>query len=221
MQQRYYDPIAGRFLSVDPVVTDWDSGSSFNRYVYAQNNPYKYVDPDGRFGFLAFLATPPGLAITAVAVVGHYVLPGREAREQSLASILQAAQPKADGEGSTPEEIENSSGGDTAGQRVTGSERDKILGEQQNSDGTWTCGRCGGTLGDRSKVDIGHKNVPRSKNGNKHPDNLQCEGQACNRSAGNRGSVKPGSDCISKGNCQPPKKDPPPKPEPPKPPEPK
>jgi uncharacterized protein RhaS with RHS repeats len=48
MQQRYYDPIAGRFLSVDPVVTDWDSGSSFNRYVYAQNNPYRYTDPDGR-----------------------------------------------------------------------------------------------------------------------------------------------------------------------------
>lgn len=48
MQQRYYDPTAGRFLSVDPVVTNWDSGSSFNRYVYAQNNPYRYTDPDGR-----------------------------------------------------------------------------------------------------------------------------------------------------------------------------
>lgn len=26
MQQRYYDPIAGRFLSVDPVVTDANTG---------------------------------------------------------------------------------------------------------------------------------------------------------------------------------------------------
>ncbi len=49
MQQRYYDPIAGRFLSVDPVVTDAKSGSSFNRYVYGNNNPYKFVDPDGKF----------------------------------------------------------------------------------------------------------------------------------------------------------------------------
>lgn len=45
MQQRYYDPIAGRFLSVDPVAA---SEVSFNRYWYANNNPYKYIDPDGR-----------------------------------------------------------------------------------------------------------------------------------------------------------------------------
>ncbi len=48
MQQRYYDPIAGRFLSVDPVTTDAKTGDHFNRYVYAENNPYKFKDPDGR-----------------------------------------------------------------------------------------------------------------------------------------------------------------------------
>ncbi len=48
MQQRYYDPIAGRFLSIDPVVTDANTGGSFNRYNYAENNPYKFIDPDGR-----------------------------------------------------------------------------------------------------------------------------------------------------------------------------
>ncbi|MEN9865281.1 MAG: hypothetical protein RL748_871, partial [Pseudomonadota bacterium] len=50
MQQRYYDPVAGRFLSTDPVLTDANTGASFNRYVYANNSPYRYVDPDGRFG---------------------------------------------------------------------------------------------------------------------------------------------------------------------------
>jgi RHS repeat-associated protein len=48
MQQRYYDPTAARFLSIDPVVTDATTGNSFNRYAYSSNNPYKYIDPDGR-----------------------------------------------------------------------------------------------------------------------------------------------------------------------------
>jgi RHS repeat-associated protein len=55
MQQRYYDPLAGRLLSIDPVTTDADTGSSFNRYDYAHNNPYKFVDPDGRNPLLKLL----------------------------------------------------------------------------------------------------------------------------------------------------------------------
>ncbi len=42
MQQRYYDPQVGRFLSVDPAA------SEFNRYDYAADNPYRFTDPDGR-----------------------------------------------------------------------------------------------------------------------------------------------------------------------------
>ncbi len=48
MQQRYYDPIARRFLSTDPVNTDSDTSRSFGRYHYANNNPFRYIDPDGR-----------------------------------------------------------------------------------------------------------------------------------------------------------------------------
>ena len=48
MQQRYYDPGVGRFLSVDPVEADPHSGGLFNRYMYAANNPYTFIDPDGR-----------------------------------------------------------------------------------------------------------------------------------------------------------------------------
>ena len=48
MQQRYYDPMIGVFLSVDPV-TAYDSPvASFNRYRYANGNPYSLIDPDGR-----------------------------------------------------------------------------------------------------------------------------------------------------------------------------
>ncbi len=50
MQQRYYDPMLGRFLSVDPVTANSGTGANFNRYWYANNNPYKFTDPDGRLG---------------------------------------------------------------------------------------------------------------------------------------------------------------------------
>lgn len=48
MQQRYYDPSIGWFLSVDPVSADSNTGQNFNRYWYANNNPYRFTDPDGR-----------------------------------------------------------------------------------------------------------------------------------------------------------------------------
>jgi len=46
-QQRYYDPVLARFLSADPVPPK-DTGVNFNRYWYANDNPYKFTDPDGR-----------------------------------------------------------------------------------------------------------------------------------------------------------------------------
>ncbi|NUO75108.1 MAG: RHS repeat-associated core domain-containing protein [Lysobacter sp.] len=48
MQQRYYDPTLGRFLSVDPVAANSITGENFNRYWYASNNPFRFADPDGR-----------------------------------------------------------------------------------------------------------------------------------------------------------------------------
>ncbi|MGE8399347.1 MAG: RHS repeat-associated core domain-containing protein [Burkholderiales bacterium] len=48
MQQRYYDPQIGRFLSVDPVTANSSSDTRlFGRYQYAFNNPYRFTDPDG------------------------------------------------------------------------------------------------------------------------------------------------------------------------------
>ncbi len=48
MQQRYYDPIVGRFISADPVAADNATGANFNRYWYANNNPNTNKDIDGR-----------------------------------------------------------------------------------------------------------------------------------------------------------------------------
>ncbi len=54
MQQRYYDPSIGRFLSADAVSADANSGENFNRYKYASNNPYRFMDPDGRYDLQFF-----------------------------------------------------------------------------------------------------------------------------------------------------------------------
>ncbi|MFZ2990701.1 RHS repeat-associated core domain-containing protein [Ideonella sp.] len=56
MQQRYYDPLIGRFMSADPVRPDAATGGNFNRYWYANNSPYRYTDPDGRLAFLVPMA---------------------------------------------------------------------------------------------------------------------------------------------------------------------
>ena len=48
MQQRYYDPGIGAFLSVDPVTAYGGDYRFFNRYAYGFNNPYRFSDPDGR-----------------------------------------------------------------------------------------------------------------------------------------------------------------------------
>jgi RHS repeat-associated protein len=45
---RYYHSGLGRFMSVDPAPADPADPQSWNRYAYVLNNPYKYVDPDGR-----------------------------------------------------------------------------------------------------------------------------------------------------------------------------
>ena len=46
---RHYDPLVGRFMGVDPVPFAQTNLHSFNRYIYGNNNPYKYVDPDGQW----------------------------------------------------------------------------------------------------------------------------------------------------------------------------
>jgi RHS repeat-associated protein len=45
MQQRYFDPNLPIFISPDPNPAN---AENFNRYAYANNNPYTFVDPDGR-----------------------------------------------------------------------------------------------------------------------------------------------------------------------------
>ncbi len=54
MKARYYGGIVGRFISPDPVSVDTSTGGNFNRYWYANNNPQRFVDPDGRIAQVAY-----------------------------------------------------------------------------------------------------------------------------------------------------------------------
>ena len=62
---RWYDPRIGRFLAIDPAGFDPQNPQSFNRYAYANNNPYKYVDPDGRAAETALDVISLGLSANA------------------------------------------------------------------------------------------------------------------------------------------------------------
>jgi RHS repeat-associated protein len=68
MQARYYDQDIGRFYSNDPVGFLPSNLHSFGRYTYANNNPYKYTDPDGRWG-IQVAAGLIGFAIGAVSEI--------------------------------------------------------------------------------------------------------------------------------------------------------
>jgi len=46
-EARYYDPVVGRFMSVDPLLKSSDN-VIFSLYTYVNNNPQKYVDPTGK-----------------------------------------------------------------------------------------------------------------------------------------------------------------------------
>jgi len=50
MQARYYDPVMGRMLSLDPeTFTSKDMNQNyFNRYTYTMNNAVNSIDPDGK-----------------------------------------------------------------------------------------------------------------------------------------------------------------------------
>ena len=67
MGARYYAPALGRFIGMDPKEVDPEDVHSFNRYAYANNNPFKYVDSDGR---------SPVLLIPLVWTVGNAAISG-------------------------------------------------------------------------------------------------------------------------------------------------
>ncbi|SFW38032.1 RHS repeat-associated core domain-containing protein [Luteibacter sp. UNCMF366Tsu5.1] len=54
MQARYYDPIVGRFVGIDPSRPAPGDPFGFNRFAYANNSPLVHIDPDGRNAIITY-----------------------------------------------------------------------------------------------------------------------------------------------------------------------
>jgi RHS repeat-associated protein len=78
MGARYYDPGLGRFMGPDPAPTAPENVNGVNRYAYANNNPYKFVDPDGHspidVAFLVWDLGKLGVAVYSGSGVGEAAL---------------------------------------------------------------------------------------------------------------------------------------------------
>ncbi len=91
MQARYYDPLLGRFLSNDPL--SFRDIHSFNRYAYANNNPYKYVDLNGESATGVVIAVMTADAVTpdptdVVAIPKLVIYGGSLLAAQAIDSIV-------------------------------------------------------------------------------------------------------------------------------------
>jgi RHS repeat-associated protein len=62
---RFYDPDVGRFLTQDSLLGDAAKAPSLHRYAYANSNPVRFADPDGR----AAVDFAKGFAVSALTAV--------------------------------------------------------------------------------------------------------------------------------------------------------
>ncbi|WP_414485391.1 RHS repeat-associated core domain-containing protein [Stenotrophomonas sp. EMP41] len=115
MQQRYYSPEIGAFLSVDPVAAYGGRSSLFNRYRYANSSPYNFVDPDGRVPVVTRMkdgsvkisfptkfsgdgATPKNIATfkeQVASMSGTYDIGGKETRVTVEVTDIERSTPRA------------------------------------------------------------------------------------------------------------------------------
>ncbi|WP_435105862.1 RHS repeat domain-containing protein [Arhodomonas sp. AD133] len=87
-QARWYDAEIARFHAIDPAGFTESNIHSFNRYMYSNNNPYRYVDPDGRVAVSALVAAAAwagGAAWTAYDTYNTYEENGAAAAAGTLA----------------------------------------------------------------------------------------------------------------------------------------
>jgi RHS repeat-associated protein len=68
MNARLYDPVLGRMLAPDIMVSNANDADAYNRFTYAHNNPLKYTDPDGNLPVLAIAGIAAGITFVASSI---------------------------------------------------------------------------------------------------------------------------------------------------------
>lgn len=82
---RLYDPVVGRFLSVDPIVDLTDPQQS-NGYAYAHNNPVTHADPTGLA--ISLTASEKAAALAGAGLSAAEVAQAQATMGKSLSSVI-------------------------------------------------------------------------------------------------------------------------------------
>lgn len=192
MQERYYDPTIARFISADPDPVKTDTAWNFNRYAYAANNPYKYVDPDGRaVRCTDTTCTAEGDSIAEAAIDALTIAIIYASRALENVFNESAETPATDDGGESvsdrepgPDGKRGSTGGPGAGRRFP-QESPEVRADKEGV----PCRYCGvpttnepGRSNSRERDHID----PRSRGGNNSSENEGDACRTCNRSKGAR-----------------------------------
>ncbi|MDC8015902.1 RHS repeat-associated core domain-containing protein, partial [Tahibacter soli] len=190
MQARYYDPFAGRFLAIDPVSAE---AETFNRYWYANNNPYKNIDPDGRDAGMYY--TEPRYAVPTPNLPPDVALLALEIEATIMAGPLA---PRAVSliKGLNREAInKGTSGGPRAGKPFTkAGKKEVIRRNEEKNNGVTKCEGCNretspakqskpGTPTPKDETRIDHI-FPKKEGGDGAPSNGQVLCSECNLDKG-------------------------------------
>ncbi|MER2492049.1 RHS repeat-associated core domain-containing protein [Catenovulum sediminis] len=195
MQARYYDPLLGRFYSNDPVGYVYGNVHSFNRYSYANNNPYTYVDPDGQYAHAVARASywvgsrtfTPAInygirRFTGAKNLGSWIY--QKTHEDGSVSTPNGVTANPDGTVTDAEgnPIVGEAGGEGAGKRFK-PESEETQAENDSAPCTYCGIKTTNESGHSNSRERDHK-IAKSKGGNNSSNNEANACRTCNRSKG-------------------------------------
>ena len=80
---RYYDPVAGRFISEDPIGFE---GNDLNLHRYVLNNPVNLIDPSGQLSFIEQTGIA-AVVIFEIALIFEFIDARKKGEKPSLCRV--------------------------------------------------------------------------------------------------------------------------------------